>query len=249
MHHLAAVHSTSPLTAVWADTRLYGASLICLEGVGNRTIGCCFISLHRRIRNADSEMGPLVKAETVDLELLYTVVLLPSSRLKTIAAFFESRPSLCRLSRSLWLTHLEHCACKERFSVLHWPFCIDEDSYTEQASSRRAIDLALCLPHIVHSVGILRIGSNNNNWFNNWLMELNIRKCKTIRVSKTSSNHHNTYHLSNIALGIIMSYKCLGMRITKNLSWTTHVEYIINNDDSMLDFLRRNFSVNFYRLP
>lgn len=62
-----------------------------------------------------------------------------------------------------------------------------------------------------------------------------------MHVSRTNSNH-NTYHLNNVPLDSVLSYKYLGVHITNNLSWATHVEYVINNANRMLGYLRRNFS-------
>lgn len=39
----------------------------------------------------------------------------------------------------------------------------------------------------------------------------------------------------------VMSYKYLGVHLTANLSWEKHIEYISNNANRMLGYLRRNF--------
>lgn len=80
-----------------------------------------------------------------------------------------------------------------------------------------------------------------SNWCQTWLMELNINKCKVMHVSR-NPKHQSTYYLNNIALELVTSYKYLGVHITTNLSWSTHIEHIINNANSMLGYLRRNFS-------
>lgn len=50
------------------------------------------------------------------------------------------------------------------------------------------------------------------------------------------------YTLNYAPLTTMTSYKYLGVIIAQNLSWTLHVNYIINNANRMLGFLRRNFS-------
>lgn len=79
-----------------------------------------------------------------------------------------------------------------------------------------------------------------SNWCERWLMKLNITKCKTMRISRLHNNPH-VYNLNNIPLSSVDSYKYLGLHITKDLTWNMHVEYITNNANRMLGYLRRNF--------
>lgn len=72
-------------------------------------------------------------------------------------------------------------------------------------------------------------------------MELNINKCKVMRISRASSSPV-PYYLNNSPLTAVSSYKYLGVHITSNLSWSLHIEKIINNANRMLGYLRRNFS-------
>lgn len=78
------------------------------------------------------------------------------------------------------------------------------------------------------------------NWCDSWSMVLNSSKCKVMRVSRcTSSQPH--YTLNNHPLELVTVYKYLGVHITSDLSWRTHINYIINNANRMLGFLKRNF--------
>lgn len=79
-----------------------------------------------------------------------------------------------------------------------------------------------------------------SNWCDKWLMDLNIKKCKIMRVSRSCTTSP-IYYLNNIPLDSVNSYKYLGVHITTNLNWTTHIEYIIINANRMLGYLRRNF--------
>lgn len=80
-----------------------------------------------------------------------------------------------------------------------------------------------------------------DNWCRTWLMELNINKCKVMRVSRSVCSQF-TYYLNDIPLESTNSYKYLGVHITSNLSWAMHVEQIINKANRTLGYLRRNFS-------
>lgn len=79
------------------------------------------------------------------------------------------------------------------------------------------------------------------DWCNTWNMKLNINKCKHMHISRNSSPA-STYHINNVFLETVLSYKYLGVHISSNLSWKTHIHYIINNADRMLGYIRRNFS-------
>lgn len=78
-------------------------------------------------------------------------------------------------------------------------------------------------------------------WCSTWRMDLNIAKCKVMRVTR-SANAPPKYYLSNVPLDPVSSYKYLGILITSNLSWAPHIAYITNNANRMLGYIRRNFS-------
>lgn len=81
-----------------------------------------------------------------------------------------------------------------------------------------------------------------STWCETWLMELNINKCKHMRVSRRPDTSPS-YHLKDIPLQSVVSYKYLGVHITYDLSWKTHTEYVINNANRTLGYIRRNFNI------
>lgn len=81
------------------------------------------------------------------------------------------------------------------------------------------------------------------NWCVTWQMRLNINKCKTMRISRRfNPTEIFMYKIEGRHLEATKSYKYLGVHITHNLSWETHVNYIVNNANRTLGYLRRNFS-------
>lgn len=78
-------------------------------------------------------------------------------------------------------------------------------------------------------------------WCKTWCMELNINKCKLMRVSRKNINSP-VYSLNNVPLDAVSSYKYLGVHISSNLTWSVHTSYVINNANRMLGYLRRNFA-------
>lgn len=51
-----------------------------------------------------------------------------------------------------------------------------------------------------------------------------------------------TYTLNNIPLECVTSYKYLGVHITNNLSWKTHIDHIATKATGTLGYFRRKFS-------
>uniref|UniRef100_A0A6G5AAT4 Putative endonuclease/reverse transcriptase n=1 Tax=Rhipicephalus microplus TaxID=6941 RepID=A0A6G5AAT4_RHIMP len=78
------------------------------------------------------------------------------------------------------------------------------------------------------------------DWCNTWNMKLNINKCKHMHISRNSSPA-STYHINYVFLESALSYKYLGVNISSNLSWKTHINYIINNANCILGYIHRNF--------
>lgn len=80
-----------------------------------------------------------------------------------------------------------------------------------------------------------------SKWCDLWGMELNTTKCKAMRVSRKCNVP--SYFLANVPLLSVSSYKYLGVYMTSDISWKMHVEYVINNANQMLGYLKRNFSL------
>lgn len=81
-----------------------------------------------------------------------------------------------------------------------------------------------------------------NEWCRTWRMELNINKCKSMRISRTNVMSP-TYLLNNTPLECVTSYRYLGVHITNNLSWKTHIDHITAKANRTLGYIRRNFSL------
>lgn len=54
------------------------------------------------------------------------------------------------------------------------------------------------------------------NWCKNWLIELNVGKCKVMHVSRITNSMH-AYYLNDVPLEMVNSYKYLGVHISANL--------------------------------
>lgn len=65
-------------------------------------------------------------------------------------------------------------------------------------------------------------------WCITWRMELNINKCKHFRVCCKTPNYPE-YSINNGRLKHVSLYKYLGVHITSDLSWRTHLEQNISS--------------------
>ena len=76
-----------------------------------------------------------------------------------------------------------------------------------------------------------------SNWANRWLVNFNAGKTKCMAISNKKINHpsiqFNGKHLKEVD-----SHKHLGVLISNNLTWSKHVNLLIENSSKMLDILR-----------
>lgn len=82
--------------------------------------------------------------------------------------------------------------------------------------------------------------NNISSWCQTWQMTLNVKKCKFMRITRSTCNLP-TYYLNSVALESVTSYKYLGIHIASNLTWKTHVEFIVHKANRMLGYIKRNF--------
>lgn len=64
-----------------------------------------------------------------------------------------------------------------------------------------------------------------------------------MRVSRRNTTFPS-YRLNNCSLESVPFYKYLGVFISHNLSWKVHIDYVSNNANRMLGYIRRNFNLS-----
>ncbi len=81
-------------------------------------------------------------------------------------------------------------------------------------------------------------------WEKKWLMEFNVAKCHTMRVTRhrTGNRINHDYKLHGQILENVSSAKYLGVTMTDDLDWGTHVTNIASKATKTLGFLRRNLA-------
>ena len=78
------------------------------------------------------------------------------------------------------------------------------------------------------------------HWGNIWGMKFNAAKCNIIRISRKKTPLHSFYNIGGEILKEVDSCKYLGVTISNNLSWNTHIAGITKKANQSLGFIRRN---------
>ena len=78
---------------------------------------------------------------------------------------------------------------------------------------------------------------NLEEWASTWGMRFNAKKCYILSINQKSTNY---YQLDNHILQQVPENPYLGVTISEDLKWSTHISNITKKANSTLGFLRRN---------
>ena len=78
------------------------------------------------------------------------------------------------------------------------------------------------------------------DWAQSWQMTFNPSKCEIMHTIRSKSPIDNPYTIHNETLRAVPVARHLGIDISNNLSWKTHINKIINKATSKLGFIKRN---------
>ena len=80
-------------------------------------------------------------------------------------------------------------------------------------------------------------------WERIWQMCFNPSKCSVIRVAagKRKKVFQSSYRLHGQELEVVDSSKYLGVKVTNDLTWSSHIADVASKANRSLGFLRRNF--------
>ena len=77
-------------------------------------------------------------------------------------------------------------------------------------------------------------------WGNRWGMRFHASKCTILRICRSKTPLTKMYTLCGQILTEVDRAKYLGVTISKELSWSPHIDTICNKASGQLSFLRRN---------
>ena len=80
---------------------------------------------------------------------------------------------------------------------------------------------------------------NLERWATDWGMRFNASKCYVMTVGKGSTNSY-MYELCGTFLQGVTQEKYLGVLISSDLSWTTHIQNVASSANQKLGFMKRN---------
>ena len=77
-------------------------------------------------------------------------------------------------------------------------------------------------------------------WERTWDMEFNPNKCQVLHITRSKKPVMSGYFMHNQKLESVDAAKYLGVSISKDLSWNTHISNITTNANRTLGFVQRN---------
>ena len=78
-----------------------------------------------------------------------------------------------------------------------------------------------------------------HGWSDNWHLRFNTSKCDVLTVTRKRHPFRYDYKLNNNSLKYVTQVKDLGVTISPDLTWDTHINTILAKANRMLAFLRR----------
>ena len=81
-------------------------------------------------------------------------------------------------------------------------------------------------------------------WEKKWCMEFHPSKCQVISITKCRNTIEHKYTLHGHQLEHVREAKYLGLNITNDMKWSTHIDKIIGKASRTLGFLKRNLQIN-----
>ena len=86
------------------------------------------------------------------------------------------------------------------------------------------------------------------NWFNTWLLNFNIPKCKVLRIG--TSTFPQNYTLNGTPLDNVQDMRDLGVIIDSKLNFHSHSTYIVSKANRLLGLIRKSFeNISIQTLP
>jgi hypothetical protein len=76
-----------------------------------------------------------------------------------------------------------------------------------------------------------------------WGMQFHPEKCISLSVTRSQTPFHTSYILKGHTLESVTTAKYLGITISKDMNWDTHIDNITSKANKIIGFLRRNLPI------
>ena len=80
-------------------------------------------------------------------------------------------------------------------------------------------------------------------WEKMWGMQFHPEKCISLSVTRSQKPFHTSYILKGHTLESVTTAKYLGITISKDMNWDTHINNITSKANKIIGFLRRNLPI------
>ncbi len=81
-------------------------------------------------------------------------------------------------------------------------------------------------------------------WESKWKMKFNPKKCEVLHITRSRNPQKFTYKLHGVDLASVKSTKYLGVNISSDLRWNTHIDSITAKATRSLNFIKRNLQIS-----
>ena len=78
------------------------------------------------------------------------------------------------------------------------------------------------------------------SWSKTWQMQFNVTKCHTMRISRKNEPALMDYYMDGQKLSSVKNHPYLGVMLSNDLRWNSHVENIVVKTSKSLGFVRLN---------
>ena len=108
------------------------------------------------------------------------------------------------------------------------------DAYTNLANQRSFYKTKILLQEDLNTLA---------KWEDQWRMKFHPSKCTKMTVTSKRNPTKTEYNLHGHVLASVPSAKYLGITITDDLKWDTHIQNICDKANRTIGFLRRNLNI------
>ena len=142
------------------------------------------------------------------------------------------------------LIGLRFCRVSPRAPFLLFSLYINDISSDIESEIRHFADDFFCYREIKDEIDTMKLQSDIDrlgSWARKWGMRLQPVKCNMMQpTGKRIKKSHDPYTLEGTHFENVESIKYLGVTITSDLRWNTHVSNVCTKANRTLGFLRRN---------
>lgn len=78
------------------------------------------------------------------------------------------------------------------------------------------------------------------SWSNTWQMQFNVTKSHTVRISRKKDPVLTDYYINGQKLSAVNNHPYLGVMLSNNLRWNSHVKNIVVKANKSLRFVSHN---------